>query len=90
MEDCLFCKIIHGGDFSSTKVYEDDTVSAFRDINPQAPTHAPVIPKKHVASLAEADKLSAEEFGGLPARLCKGGGAGGTDGKRLPRGVQLR
>lgn len=89
MEDCLFCKIIHG-EIPSTKVYEDDTVFAFRDINPQAPTHVLVIPKKHVASLAEADKLSAEELAACLRRLCKGGGAGGTDGKRLPRGVQLR
>lgn len=66
MEDCLFCKIIHE-EIPSTKVYEDDTVFAFRDINPQAPTHVLVIPKKHVASLAEADKLSAEE---LAACLC--------------------
>ena len=44
MTDCLFCKII-AGDIPSTKVYEDKTVFAFRDINPQAPTHILVIPK---------------------------------------------
>ena len=46
MSDCLFCKII-AGDIPSTKVYEDETVFAFRDINPQAPTHILVIPKTH-------------------------------------------
>ena len=44
---CLFCKII-AGDIPSTKVYEDETVYAFRDINPQAPTHVLVVPKTHI------------------------------------------
>ena len=48
MSDCLFCKII-AGDIPSTKVYEDDSVFAFRDINPQAPTHILVIPKIHIS-----------------------------------------
>lgn len=48
MTDCLFCKII-AGDIPSTKVYEDETVFAFRDINPQAPTHILVIPKTHIS-----------------------------------------
>lgn len=52
MSDCLFCKII-AGDIPSTKVYEDETVLAFRDINPQAPTHILVIPKVHIGSVAE-------------------------------------
>ena len=46
--DCLFCKII-SGDIPSTKVYEDDMCFAFKDINPNAPVHVFVIPKKHVA-----------------------------------------
>ena len=50
--NCLFCKII-AGDIPSTKVYEDDTVLAFRDIAPQAPTHILVIPKAHIGSVAE-------------------------------------
>ncbi|MBQ3000534.1 MAG: histidine triad nucleotide-binding protein [Oscillospiraceae bacterium] len=49
---CIFCKII-AGEIPSTKVYEDETVFAFRDINPQAPTHILVIPKTHIASVAE-------------------------------------
>ena len=49
---CIFCKII-AGEIPSTKVYEDETVFAFRDINPQAPTHVLVIPKTHIGSVAE-------------------------------------
>lgn len=45
--DCLFCKII-AGDIPSTKVYEDDYVFAFRDINPQTPVHILFVPKKHI------------------------------------------
>ena len=56
MTNCLFCKII-AGDIPSTKVYEDDQVYAFRDINPQAPTHILVIPKEHIPS---ADGITAE------------------------------
>ncbi len=47
--DCLFCSIIEG-EIPSTKVYEDEFVFAFRDINPQAPTHVLVVPKKHIPS----------------------------------------
>lgn len=50
MENCLFCKIV-AGIIPSTKVYEDETVLAFRDIAPQAPTHILVIPKVHVADV---------------------------------------
>ncbi|MBR2460235.1 MAG: histidine triad nucleotide-binding protein [Clostridia bacterium] len=48
--DCLFCAIIRG-EIPSTKVYEDESVFAFRDINPQAPTHVLVIPKSHIPSV---------------------------------------
>ncbi len=48
--DCLFCKIA-AGEIPSTKVYEDDQIFAFRDINPQAPTHILVIPKEHIPSV---------------------------------------
>ena len=54
--NCLFCKII-AGEIPSTKVYEDETVLAFRDINPQAPTHILVIPKAHIPSV---DGINAE------------------------------
>lgn len=52
MSDCLFCKII-AGQIPSTKVYEDETVLAFRDIAPQAPTHILVVPKAHIRSVAD-------------------------------------
>ena len=52
MADCLFCKIV-AGDIPSKKVYEDESILAFRDIAPQAPTHILVIPKTHIASVAE-------------------------------------
>ena len=55
MEDCLFCKIIKG-EIPSTKVYEDDEILAFNDINPAAPIHILVIPKKHIESLAHMQK----------------------------------
>ena len=51
MSDCLFCKIV-AGDIPSTKVYEDETILAFRDIAPMAPTHILVIPKVHIPSVA--------------------------------------
>ncbi len=49
MTDCIFCKIALG-DIPSDIVYQDDDVLAFRDLNPQAPTHILVIPKKHIAT----------------------------------------
>ena len=52
MSDCLFCKII-AGEIPSTKVYEDEWVYAFLDIDPQAPFHAVLVPKMHIASAAE-------------------------------------
>lgn len=56
MDDCLFCKITKG-EIPSDKVYEDETVFAFRDIDPQAPTHVLVIPKQHIRS---ADDVTPE------------------------------
>jgi len=57
--DCLFCKII-AGEIPSAKVYEDDDMLAFKDINPEAPCHVLVIPKKHIASV---DEINAENSG---------------------------
>lgn len=54
--DCIFCKII-AGEIPSAKVYEDELCFAFRDINPQAPTHILIVPKEHIAS---ADGISTE------------------------------
>lgn len=55
MADCIFCKIA-AGEIPSTKVYEDEQVLAFRDLDPQAPTHVLLIPKEHIASAAEIDE----------------------------------
>ena len=52
MEDCLFCKII-AGEIPSTKVYEDDTVYVFKDINPITPIHYLLIPKQHICCAAK-------------------------------------
>ena len=69
MSDCLFCKII-AGTIPSTKVYEDETVFAFRDIAPQAPTHILVIPKTHLSSVnditAENSAVVAHIFEVIP------------------------
>jgi histidine triad (HIT) family protein len=52
MSDCLFCKIINR-EIPGSIVYEDDRILAFNDVNPQAPTHVLIIPKRHVESLNE-------------------------------------
>ena len=70
MENCLFCKIA-AGVIPSTRVYEDETVLAFRDIAPQAPTHILVIPKTHIPSVdgvtGENSALVAHIFEVIPA-----------------------
>jgi histidine triad (HIT) family protein len=62
MAECLFCGIIRG-DIPAKKVYEDERVFAFQDINPQAPTHVLIIPKKHIVGLKEAEAGDAEILG---------------------------
>ena len=59
MADCLFCKIV-AGEIPSSKIYEDDFVLAFKDIDPKAPFHAIIIPKEHISS---ADEITAENSG---------------------------
>lgn len=80
MSDCLFCKIV-GGEIPSTKVYEDDLVYAFRDINPQAPTHILVIPKAHLSSVndvtAENSAVVAHIFEVIPRIAAEEGLTGG-------------
>ena len=63
-QNCLFCKIA-AGQIPAQVVYEDDRVVAFRDINPQAPTHILVIPREHIASLSEAERGHAPLLGHL-------------------------
>ena len=62
--DCLFCKMV-AGQIPTKKVYEDEKVFAFHDINPQAPTHLLIIPKRHIAGLKEATSDDAEIIGYL-------------------------
>ena len=64
MTDCIFCKII-AGDIPGDIVYQDDDVLAFRDLNPQAPTHILVIPKKHIATTNDLKPEDAELAGKL-------------------------
>ena len=62
MNDCLFCKIARG-EIPSKKVYEDEHTFAFEDIDPKAPTHVLVVPKKHLTGLKEATADDAEIIG---------------------------
>jgi histidine triad (HIT) family protein len=55
MEECIFCKIVKG-EIPCEKVYEDDKVLSFKDINPGAPEHILIIPKKHISSLNEINE----------------------------------
>ncbi len=64
MSECLFCKIVERT-IPAALVYEDDLVVAFDDINPQAPTHTLVIPRKHVVSIAELQELDVGLLGHL-------------------------
>lgn len=59
MENCIFCKIVKG-EIPSNKVYEDDYVLAFHDINPEAPVHVLVIPKVHIGSVNEINQENSE------------------------------
>ena len=83
MENCLFCKIIDGS-IPSKKAYEDDKILAFYDINPQAPVHILVIPKKHIGSVDEVtgqnSDIVAYIFEKIPA-IAKA--AGITNGYRV-------
>jgi histidine triad (HIT) family protein len=54
VSDCIFCKIING-DIPCSKVYEDDSILAFNDIQPMAPVHVIIIPKKHIATLMDVN-----------------------------------
>jgi histidine triad (HIT) family protein len=62
MQGCLFCKMVRG-EIPSKKVYEDEYTVAFEDIDPKAPTHVLVIPKKHLVGLKEASAQDAEIIG---------------------------
>jgi len=70
MSDCLFCKIVKG-EIPSNKAYEDEVCYAFHDIDPQAPVHFLVIPKPHLASVAEVNDDNAAIVGHIFAVISK-------------------
>ncbi|MDA2938126.1 histidine triad nucleotide-binding protein [Acidobacteria bacterium AH-259-A15] len=70
MSECIFCKIARR-ELQSQIVREDDQAVAFRDANPQAPTHILVIPKRHISSLAEASEQDGELLGHLLLMICQ-------------------
>ncbi len=65
-KDCLFCKIV-GGDIPADVIYESDAAIAFRDINPQAPTHVLIIPRKHIATINDIGEEDHSLIGSLYA-----------------------
>ena len=77
--DCIFCTIVNG-DIPSKKVYEDDTCFAFMDINPQAPIHCLVVPKKHIASANEINETNAEIVASIFTAIPKIAKSLGLDG----------
>jgi histidine triad (HIT) family protein len=73
MEDCLFCKIADGR-IKGDMVYEDEAVVVFKDINPQAPTHLLVVPREHIAMIADMEASQSELIGRLfhvAATVCR-------------------
>lgn len=68
MENCIFCKIV-AGEIPSQKVYEDDTILAFKDIDPKAPVHTIVIPKVHIASLNEVCEDNLKDIAHLMSKI---------------------
>lgn len=71
MSECIFCKIV-SGEIPSSRIYEDEQIIAFRDIDPQAPAHILVVPKRHISGvneLAEADEALVGHVYGVIAKL---------------------
>jgi histidine triad (HIT) family protein len=86
MSDCLFCKIA-ANELDSESVYESSDVLAFRDINPAAPTHILVIPKKHVASAAELSDADGPVLAEIFTTIAKLATEGGVDSYRVVTNV---
>lgn len=84
MSDCLFCKIIQG-EIPGKKVYEDEAVFAFEDINPQAPTHILICPKKHISTVMDMTPEDEPVMGAIvsAAKKIAGGKGLGQSGFRL-------
>ncbi|MGH8161609.1 MAG: histidine triad nucleotide-binding protein [Gammaproteobacteria bacterium] len=64
MSDCVFCKMVTG-EIAPDKLYEDEDILAFRDLNPQAPLHALIIPKRHIATTNDLEDTDADLLGRL-------------------------
>ena len=83
MENCIFCKII-AGEIPSNKVYEDEDMLVFRDINPQAKVHCLCVPKSHFATLSEMNEQQAEIVKKCLVKIpAIAAGLGLSDGYRL-------
>lgn len=70
MDDCLFCKIVEG-DIDTEKVYQDEQMVAFKDINPMAPTHILIVPRRHIATLNDINEEDASLLGGMIHRAAR-------------------
>lgn len=70
MADCIFCKIV-SGDIPSNKVYEDELCLAFKDLNPQAPTHILVVPKEHIRSVDDINESNEAVVGHIFSVIAK-------------------
>ena len=84
--DCLFCKII-AGEIPCAKVYEDEKTFAFRDINPQAPTHVLILPKKHMKNVLECDGETAAALANAVKKVAE---IEKVDAERIQNHQQLR
>ena len=87
MSDCIFCSII-AGNIPCTKVYEDDHVLAFNDVNPKARVHVLVVPKTHFDRLHESDESHTETSRTAPSRCGQSSRRHQHQGFRLPRPIQ--
>ena len=83
MHDCLFCKIV-AGDIPAKKVFEDDELIAFHDINPAAPVHLLIVPKTHIATLGDVRPADEAIVGRMMAMAPKLASENG--GRALPEG----
>jgi histidine triad (HIT) family protein len=84
--DCLFCKII-AGQLASTKLYEDERVFAFKDVHPQAPFHALIVPRKHVATLDDFPAADAALLGHMLLTAKRLAAEAGLPGYRVAMNV---
>lgn len=84
--DCLFCKIA-AGEIPSERVYEDDTLIVFRDVNPRAPTHVLAIPRRHIPSAANLTDADGELLAALFAALRRVAEEAGLHGYRIVTNV---